>query len=29
VERCKVCGCKHHTLHVDPAVIGVEGAPVE
>lgn len=26
VERCKVCGAKHHELSVDPIVVGVKGA---
>ena len=21
VEQCKVCGCKHYTLHAEPGVI--------
>jgi len=26
IERCKVCGCRHHTMIADPIEIGVKGA---
>ena len=26
IERCKVCGCRHHTLVAEPIEIGIAGA---